>query len=67
MANFFDEVIFRPCCPACSIHIKQLTDDLERLGEGFAIDNVQCLELKVCREENQQLRSILGEYGIPYG
>ena len=67
MANFSDGLILTPCCLTCSSLIQQLTEDLARLEEGFAIDNVQCLELKVCREENQQLRSILDAIGIPYG
>jgi hypothetical protein len=74
----FDESTSRPCCSACNSQIRQLTEDLARLEEGFAIDNVQCLELKVYREDNQQLRSIIQQlrsildangirYGIPYG
>ena len=50
---------------------QQLTQDLATLGEDFAIDNVQLLQLEAYRDDNQQLRdeaqrlrALLAEDGI---
>lgn len=54
-----------------TIRIQQLTQDLARLGEDFAIDNVQLLQLEAyrddnqrLREESQRLRALLADHGI---
>lgn len=51
--------------------IQQLTQDLATLGEDFAIDNVQLLQLEAYRDDNQRLRdeaqrlrALLAENGI---
>ena len=54
--------------------IQQLTQDLATLGEDFAIDNVQLLQLEAYRDDNQRLRdeaqrlrALLAENGISEG
>jgi hypothetical protein len=47
-----------------SSRIQQLEQDLATLGDAFAIDNAQSIELNSYRDENQRLRGLLEENGI---
>lgn len=48
-----------------SSRIQQLEKDLTTLGDAFEFDNAQSIELNSYRDDNQRLRMLLEENGIP--
>ncbi len=48
-----------------SSRVQQLEQDLTTLGDAFEFDNAQSIELNSYRDDNQRLRMLLEENGIP--
>jgi hypothetical protein len=45
--------------------VQQLERELEAIGDALEMDNAQSIELNSYRDDNQRLRALLEEHGIP--